>query len=267
MKKASSDRKIFRSLIRMSVRSMLQYRADFVSGLLGVVLLNGANIAQIGILSWKFKSIASWTGGELMILYGLYMVCWSICSVFFSHIPELENEITDGSFDRYLCRPAGVFVQFIGGEFRYVGLCDTFLGVILILAGKRLGGIFWGPGKLRLLLLFILCGAAVIVCIRLLLACTAFWVTRSGPLLSMLTQLSVLTQKYPVAIFGNTFRIFVTAVVPLAYINYYPAVYLLGKSDAPAWVCLLSPAIALLLAALSAFVWKKGLRRYGSAGS
>lgn len=266
MKKTASDLKIYLHLIRMSVRSMLQYRADFISGLLGVVLLNGANIAEIGVLSWKFKSIASWTAGELMILYGLYMICWSIYSIFFSHIPELENEVTDGTFDKYLYRPQGAFVQFIGGEFRYIGLCDAFLSVILILTGKKLCGISWKMDKLCILLLFIVCGGTIIVCIRLLLACSAFWVTRSGPLFSMLTQLSVLTQKYPVCIFGNAFRILVTAFVPLAYVNYYPAVFLLGKNDAPSWLCLLSPAVALILVFLAALVWKKGLRRYGSAG-
>ncbi len=264
--KTASDLKIYFRLVRMSVRSMLQYRADFISGLLGVILLNGANIAEIGVLSWKFKSIASWTAGELMILYGLYMICWSIYSIFFSHIPELENEIRDGTFDKYLYRPQGVFVQFIGGEFRYVGLCDTFLSLILILTGKKLCGISWGTDQLCMLLLFILCGSTIVVCIRLLLACSAFRVTKSAPLFSMLTQLSVLTQKYPVSIFGNAFRVLVTAFVPLAYVNYYPAVFLLGKNDAPSWLCLLSPVVTLVLVLLSAFVWKRGLRRYGSAG-
>ncbi|MDO5445892.1 MAG: ABC-2 family transporter protein [Eubacteriales bacterium] len=266
MKNKLPGLKIYRSLLGMSFRSMLQYRADFISGLLGVILLNGANIAEIGVLSWKFKSIASWTAGELMILYGLYMVCWSICSVFFSHTAELENEIADGTFDKYLCRPLGAFVQFIGGEFNYVGLCDTFLGVVLILTGKKMCGILWSPGKFCLLLLFILCGGTIIVCIRLLLACSAFRVTRSGPLFSMLMLLSMLTQKYPIGIFGNTFRILVTAVLPLAYVNYYPAVYLLEKSDAPAWLCLLSPVVALLLVLLTAAAWKKGMDRYESAG-
>ena len=76
----------------------------------------------------------------------------------------------------------------------------------------------------------------------------------------------LLIQKYPVTIFGRAFRVLVTGIVPVAYLNFYPAVYLLGKPDAPAWLCMLSPVVALVLACLSAIVWKGGLRHYHSCG-
>lgn len=260
------DLKMYRRLAGMSLLSVMEYRADFLVGLLSVMLLNFANIAQIGILSWKYDSIASWSSGEMMILYGLYLVCWSIYSVFFSHISELETEIVDGTFDRYLCRPVSVFMQVVGSGVKYVGFCDTVLGVVLITAGKILCGAVWTVQSFALLLLFVLCGGTIIVCIRLLLASVSFWMTKSSPLFSLLTQLTMITEKYPAAIFGNVFKTVVTVLIPIAYMNYYPAVFLLNKADEPGWLCLLSPFFALLLAVLAGFVWKKGIRRYGSAG-
>ncbi len=38
------------------------------------------------------------------------------------------------------------------------------------------------------------------------------------------------------------------------------------KSDAPFWMCTLSPVVALVLAGISALVWRRGLRRYNSCG-
>lgn len=260
------DLKMYRHFAGMSLRSMIEYRADFLASLLGVLLLNCASIAQINILSWKYETIASWTSGELMILYGLYLICWSIYSIFFTHISELENEVVDGTFDRYLYRPLGVFVQFIGGDLKYVGLCDTLLGAILIAVGKLLSGSVWGMREYALMALFILSGGTIVVCIRLILACVSFWMTKANPLFSLLTQLSLITEKYPAAIFGNAFKFLVTVCIPIAYMNYYPAVFLLKKTDEPGWLCLLSPAFALAMAVLAGIVWKKGIRRYGSAG-
>lgn len=258
--------KMYRLLIGQSVRCMMQYRADFWTSLVGVFVLNGANIIQMSILAWKFHALGSWTAADLMILYGLFMISHSVYSVFFSRIHSMESEVVSGTFDQYLTKPMSPFIQFIGGEIKYVGLCDTLMGVGLLILGKNMSSINWGLIDLLYLLLFILCGAAINVCIRLLVACTSFWFVKSSSLFSILTQITLLTQKYPIAIFGDLFKTFVTGIIPLTFMNYYPAVFLLDKSDAPVWLCLLSPLIALTFIAFAALVWTKGIKRYGSAG-
>jgi len=266
MKEIKFDLKMYGSLIRMAMRSLMQYRADFWTSFIGVFVLNGANIIQMSVVAWKFDTLGTWTAGDLMILYGLYMISFSLCSIFFSRITALESEVISGTFDKYLVRPMSPFVQFIGGEIRYVGLCDTLLGILLLIAGKSMSNIVWMWSDYLWLAMFILCGGGIIVCIRLILCCASFWFVKSSSLGSMLTQVLLLTQKYPVAIFGDVFKVFVTGIVPVAFMNYYPAVMLLRKADAPAWMCMLSPAVLCALIGLSALVWVRGVRRYGSAG-
>ena len=36
-------------------------------------------------------------------------------------------------------------------------------------------------------------------------------------------QASFVIQRYPVEVYGSWFRIFVTCILPVAFINYYPA--------------------------------------------
>jgi ABC-2 type transport system permease protein len=65
-------------------------------------------------------------------------------------------------------------------------------------------------------------------------------------------------------------RRFVTFVVPLAFINYYPTLYILGRSDPlglPDWVRLLSPVAAIAMVLAARTVWSLGVRRYQSTGS
>ena len=145
MQKSFFSARIYGHLIKMSLRSMMQNRADFWTSLAGVLTLNGANIAQMSIVSWRFGTVGNWTAGDLMMLYGLYMVSVSLYSIFFGRIALLESEIIHGTFDKYLVRPVNVFVQFVGGEIRYVGLSDTLLGIGLIVLGKAFTGIAWGP--------------------------------------------------------------------------------------------------------------------------
>lgn len=266
MKEITFDLKMYRLFVKMTLRSMMQYRADFWASLLGVFVLNGANLIQMGVISWRFTSLGGWGIGDLMLLYGLYMISLSIYSIFFNHITSLETEVVDGTFDKYLFRPMSPFVQFFGSEIRYIGICDTILGVCLLVAGKAMSGIVWGWLDALWLVIFVFSGCTVITCVRLILSCMSFWVVKSNALQSMLMQVLVLTQKYPASIFGDVFRAFVTGIIPVAFMNYYPAVLLLRKADAPAWMCMISPLVAVLMIAISAFVWKRGLKRYGSAG-
>jgi ABC-2 type transport system permease protein len=78
-----------------------------------------------------------------------------------------------------------------------------------------------------------------------------------------------LVQQYPVDIFGKAFRLIVTGLIPVAFMNYYPALFLLDKMNyaSPGWVLsYLSPLVALLLVGILSIVWRLGLNRYSSSG-
>lgn len=266
MKELQFNIKMYMSLLKMTMRGILQYRADFWMSLVSVVLLNGANIVQISVISWRFHALGSWGIGDLLVLYGLFMVAWSIYSVFFRKISKMEEEIVSGEFDMYLLRPISPFLQLVGGDINYTGLCDTIMGAALIVSGLAMTDVRWGLGYVLWFFIFILSGGAIVVCLRLLISCVAFWTTKASALDSVFTQVYLLTQKYPITIFGRAFRVLMTGIVPVAFLNFYPAVYLMGKRDAPTWLCMLSPVVAAGLAGAASLVWRQGLRRYNSSG-
>ncbi|MDQ3165867.1 MAG: ABC transporter permease, partial [Actinomycetota bacterium] len=62
----------------------------------------------------------------------------------------------------------------------------------------------------------------------------------------------------------------VTFIVPLAFVNWYPALYLLDVEDPfglPSVLQYASPVAAVLAAAAAAVAWRAGVRRYRSTGS
>lgn len=78
------------------------------------------------------------------------------------------------------------------------------------------------------------------------------------------------TRQYPLEMYGRGFRIFVTCLLRVAFLNYYPARWLLGKvtpGDPDYFLSFLSPVVALVLLLVAGWVWKMGLRRYSSAGN
>ena len=79
-----------------------------------------------------------------------------------------------------------------------------------------------------------------------------------------------LVQWYPVEIFGRAFRVIVTGLLPVAFLNYYPALVLLDKLDRANsgwWLGYMSPVVALLLVGIVSRVWRRALIQYTSSGS
>ena len=65
-------------------------------------------------------------------------------------------------------------------------------------------------------------------------------------------------------------RSFFTYVVPAIFLNYYPALYFLDKSDPlglPAWAPLMGPVVGFGMLCVALLFWRFGVRHYQSTGT
>lgn len=257
-------------LIHISLLSRMQYRANFVAGLLGLIVWNMVNLGLIGILVTQFTSLKDWTLWELVFLYCLWILGHSLYALFFSHTDQMETYLIEGTFDQFLLRPASPLIQVLGREFQYLEIADalfalTGLGLAYTNLGLRWDGWLWG-----FFVLAVISGAVIMFALNLLIACTAFWTGRSRGASFVAGQFYGLVQWYPIEIFGQAFRVIVTGFLPVAFMNYYPSLLLLNKlerADSVWWLSLLSPLVALLLLGIVSSVWRLALNRYSSSGS
>jgi ABC-2 type transport system permease protein len=130
-------------------------------------------------------------------------------------------------------------------------------------------GLDWSLGKWLFWLVALLAGLIIESCIAWIFGSIAFWTGRSRAIFSVSLRFSILTQQYPIDIFGQWYRLFVTGFLPIAFINYYPLTILLDKQNALAAPILgyLSPVVAAVVFLIAWFVWQRGLAGYTSSGS
>lgn len=256
-------------LIQVAFRARLQYRADFLAGVIGVIVLNLVNVSLIGILVTRFRHLNGWMLWEIVFLYCLWLLGHSLYSLFFWHIRALEDYLVEGTFDQFLMRPASPFILFLGREVQYLGVADmTFAIAGLSLAYQNLN-LQWTESKWLFFGAAVIAGTLIETTLVLMVACLSFWTGRSRRASQLLIRLNVMVQFYPVDIFGYVFRIIVTGLIPVAFMNYYPTLMLLDKLDprSPwAWLGYMSPVVAIILVLITSGVWHMALRRYSSSG-
>lgn len=261
--------RIYGKLIKISMLGKMQYRADFLTGIISILILNGLNISAIGILVNRFTDLNGWTVWDMVFLYCLWILGHSIYSFFFWHFFMMEELVISGRFDMFLVRPLPVLLQFLAQGIQYMGVGDVLVGIVGVSLAYQNLGLDWAPLQWLLFGVAILSGAAIETGVNWIIATVGFWTLRTFPLTRLSTSFMQMVQQYPASIFGRWFRVVVTGVLPFAFMNYYPSLVLLGKQDAGVapWLGYLSPVVAMLVLLLGLLLWQTGLKRYSSTGN
>lgn len=260
------DLRIYVKLIRISMQSRLQYRADFVTGIISVLVLNAVNLGLIGILVHRFSQLHGWTVWDLVFLYSMFVLSHSLYSLLFWHFNMMDTYIAQGTFDQFLIRPISPLIQFLGREIQYIGIGDVLVGVAAFSLAYDNKGLHWQAWQWLFFVVAILSGTVIEVSIRWMIASTAFWMGRSLALANIMNRFNLLVQQYPIDLFGTWFQVVVT-VIPISFMNYYPSLVLLGKTNDGTWLRFLPPLVAIVSIGMAALVWRAGIKRYASSGS
>jgi ABC-2 type transport system permease protein len=150
-----------------------------------------------------------------------------------------------------------------------LGIADATFGIVGLSLAFANMDLQWGITKWLFFTAAILAGALIETTLSLMIACISFWTGRSRRANNLMMQLNVMVQYYPMDIFGYVFRVIVTGFIPVAFMNYYPALMLLdklGHAGSPWWLGYMSPVVALLLVIIASGVWRLALRQYSSSG-
>ncbi|MGK9167658.1 ABC-2 family transporter protein [Inquilinus limosus] len=254
-----------------SIRSQMQYPASAIMLTFGQLASTAIEIVSIWALFDRFGAVKGWSFGEVMFFYGLVNISFSVADFVTRGFDVFGTDfVRTGDFDRLLLRPRSTALQLVGYEFR-VSRFGRFLqaAAILVVATESLQ-YTWTPETVAVALWTIAGGTAFFVALFVLQAAMAFWTIESLEAVNALTYGGVYAGQFPLGIYARWFRTFLTFVVPLACVAYYPVLAILGRSDplgAPDWLLPMTPAAGFAFLALSFRAWRIGVSKYMSTGS
>ena len=127
----------------------------------------------------------------------------------------------------------------------------------------------WTVGRAAMIPLAIVSGAVIYAGVWVALATVAFWIVDAIEFVNAFTYGGNFLSQYPVSIFGRWLRGLVVFVIPIAFVAYFPALYVLDKPDGlglPESFRFASPLVAVVVAVGARLVWGNAVRHYRSAG-
>lgn len=260
--------RLYLRYVGVSLRSQMQYPGSFVASSLGAFASTITDFIAIWALFTRFRQIEGWQFADVAMLYGTISVAFAFADAFTRGFDIFgEQFVKTGDFDRLLVRPRSTILQLLGYEIRATRIGRLAQGMLALWIGTHLSTIDWTLDAGATIAFAVLGGVALFSGILVLQGTLAFWTVESLEIVNALTYGGVEAAQYPMDIYVRWFRNFLTFVVPLATVSYFPVSAVLGRSAAGAIWWRLTPAVGFLFFALSLVVWRFGVRRYTSTGS
>jgi ABC-2 type transport system permease protein len=256
-------------LIAARVRAQWQYRTSFALEVLGMFLVSFLDFAAILVIFENVPQLAGWTVAEVALLYGIAGVAFALTELAVGHLDLLPQLIRDGTFDLVLIRPRGSLYQVLASDFRLRHLGKLAQSSAVLVYALSALDLHWTAGRAAMLAVAVLSGVGIFSAVWVAAICIVFWAVEGRETVSAFTDAGNFLSQYPINIYEGWLRRFVLFVVPMAFVAYFPALFILDKPDplgAPEWLRFASPAVAVLAGVVARFVWRFAVRHYRSAG-
>ena len=260
---------LYPRLIAAHIRSQLQYRVSFALDLLGATLLTFLDFVAILVIFQQVPALGGWTIAEIAFLYALATISFALADLVIGHLDLFPNMIREGTFDVLLARPLPSLFQVVASDFALRRVGKALQGAAVLVVALVELGVDWNPGRIAMIPLAIVAGTVIYGAIWVGLATIAFWIVDAIEFVNAFTYGGSYLSQYPVNIFARWLRGLVLFVVPVSFVAYFPALYILDKPDTlglPDALRFASPLVAVLAALVANAAWNNAVRHYRSAG-
>jgi ABC-2 type transport system permease protein len=257
-------------IVGMWIRSTMAYRTSFVLTALGNFAATALDFVAILLMFSQVRQLGGFTLAEVAFLYGTTSTSFGLADLTMGSMDRLGRRVRDGTLDALLLRPAPVLVQVAADRFalRRLGRVSQG-GLVLAWSLGRLDP-HWTPVTLLMLPVMLISGAVIFSAVFVVGGAFQFWANDASEVQNSFTYGGNTLLQYPPSVFAKDIVRGVTFIVPLAFVNWLPAMRILGRPDPlglPGWLDFASPVVASACCALAGVVWRAGLRSYRSTGS
>ncbi|MEV7772602.1 ABC-2 family transporter protein [Kitasatospora sp. NPDC086791] len=255
---------------RMWMRSMMAYRASFALNLLASLVTHSLDFVVLVIMFRHTDRLGGWSLPEIAFLYATATFSLGVANLLVGSADGLGVRIVNGSLDTMLIRPAPALSQLCAERFSLRRLGRPLQAAAVLAWSLTALDVHWTWDRVLLVPVLLVCGSVIFGALYVGGATVQFWWGESKEIQNSFTYGGATLLHYPPTIFARELVAGAVFGVPLAFVNWLPALRILGRPDPlglPTAFQYASPVAAALCVAAAGLAWRAGLRAYRGTGS
>ena len=257
--------RLYLHYVSIQVRSMMQYKTSLILSIIGQFIGSFQVFLGIFVMFQRFSRVEGFTYSQVLLCYGIVLMEFSLAEMFARGFDMFSGLVRSGEFDRILVRPQNEILQVLGSRFELTRLGRMIQAVVMFFYGIWASGITWNFAKVLTIIFMLIGGIAVFSGLFLIYAALCFFTMDGLEFMNVFTDGAREFGKYPMAVYGKKALLFATVIIPYAWIQYYPLLYLLGRETS--FLFMLMPLGACWFLVPAWLLWRYGVRNYQSSGS
>jgi ABC-2 type transport system permease protein len=257
--------RIYLLLVAQNMKARMSYRMDFLVSIVLTFFWWIPSLFSVAVLFANVPSLAGWSLEELVFVFGFFMLASTPNGIFFGNAWQLPWQVRSGKFIKYYFRPLNMMFYFMSEDIGIGSLWAVVAGGGLMAWSSIRLGIAWDAARVLGTLVLVLSASLIVSALMVAAACAAFWLTNAHSLLSLVSRFRE-NARYPMTIFDGALRFVFSALVPIGFVAFYPAQWILRPAEAGV-VPWLTPLAGIACFGLTYLLWERGTRRWGGTGT
>lgn len=257
--------KLYLKYVSMILKCQMQYKASFVMTTIGQFLVSFTTFLGVYFMFSRFNSVNGFAFSEVLLCFSIVLMAFSLTECFVRGFDVFPRLIKSGDLDRILVRPRNEIFQVLTSNVDFSRFGRLFQAILMLIYAVPISGIVWTADKIVAVVLMLIGGIAVFSALFVLYAGISFFTIEGLEFMNIFTDGSREFGKYPFSIYGEGILRFFTYVIPIALFQYYPLLYIIGRSDNIGLIFLPLVGFAFMIPCYVFF--KFGVKKYKSTGS
>jgi ABC-2 type transport system permease protein len=257
--------KLYMKYVGIHIRSMMQYKISFLFTSIGQFLVSFNVFLGIVFMFKRFSNVEGFTYSECLMCFSIVLLAFSFAECFFRGFDEFASMIGNGEFDRIMIRPRGLIFQVISSKLELTRIGRIVQAIVMFCYAVTKSQIHWNLYRIITVILMIAGGTVIFAGVFIIYASLCFFTLDGLEFMNVFTDGAREYGKYPINVYGKNVLRLCTYIIPFALFQYYPFLYLCGKSNQVSLGML--PMLGTLFIIPCSGLWRLGIRHYQSTGS
>lgn len=260
LQRIAAEGRFLRALTSVNLSSAMEYRASFLSQIVGMFINNGIYFIFWLIFFNQFGEVRGYDIGDIYLLFAIVAFSYGIGYMFAGNAgANLAYLIAQGRLDYYLVLPRNLLIHVLFSRMQVSTIGDVTFGLVAFLFAGRfapLDFIFFFAASLPAALIF--------VAFATIAGSLAFYVGNAQYLSQQMSNAVLTFALYPNTLFTGLSRFLLFTIIPAGFIGAVPVEIVKGHQVT---LLLAIWGVAVLIWAVAIAVFYFGLRRYESGSA
>jgi ABC-2 type transport system permease protein len=246
-------------LVKLNLAGGMEYRASFLTQVVGMFINNGIYFIFWIIFFDRFKEVQGYRLEEIFLLFAVLTLGFGVAFTLAGNAGRVAEFIVQGRLDYYLTLPRPVLPHLLFSWMNPFTVGDLSFGLMSFFIVGR-----FDLGTIGLFLACTVLVATIFVSVFTIFGCLAFFIGNAKEISFQISMSMLSLSMYPIGIFQGFTRLILYTILPAAFIGAVPVEIIQTGSLR---LLLILAGVAALSVAIMNFVFHYGLRRYESGSA